>query len=95
MSDGNPVTMHIKILTPGHMLAEADVEAVALPSLEGEIGVLPGHMPLFVALGKGKIRTRRGVDEESYPVRGGYAQIQPDGIIVMTEAGEDEGGSGA
>ena len=89
------MTMHLKILTPGRLLAEAEVDAVALPSLEGEIGVLPGHMPLFVALGKGKIRTRSGVDEESYPVRGGYAQIQPDGIIVMTEAGEDEGGSGA
>ncbi len=87
--------MHLKILTPGRRLAEAEVDAVTLPSLEGEIGVLPGHVPLFVALGKGRIKTRSGADEDSYAVRGGYAQIRPESIIVMTEAGEDEDTGGA
>ncbi len=65
MSDGLPATLHLKVVTPRRLLAETEVEAVFLPTLEGQIGVLPGHRPLFVGIGKGKLRLpggrRRGI----------------------------------
>ena len=91
MSEGVPATIHMKVVTPRRLLVEADVEAVFLPTLEGEIGVLPGHRPLFVGIGKGKLRHRSGGDEESIAIRGGYAQVQPEKVVVMTEVGEDDG----
>ena len=90
MSAGGPATIHLKVVTPRRLLVEADVEAVFLPTLEGEIGVLPGHRPLFVGIGKGRLRHRTGGDEESLAVRGGYAQVQPEKVVVMTEVGEDD-----
>ena len=90
MSDGIPATIHLKVVTPRRLLVEADVESVALPSLEGEVGVLPGHRPLFVGIGRGKLRYRAAGDEESFAIRGGYAQIQPEKVVVMTEVGEDD-----
>jgi F-type H+-transporting ATPase subunit epsilon len=91
-----PATLHLKVITPARLLVEADVESVFLPSLEGEVGVLPGHRPLFVNLGAGRLRFRSGEDEESFPVRGGYAQVQPEKVLVMTDVGEDdEDGGGA
>jgi F-type H+-transporting ATPase subunit epsilon len=95
MSDAVPATIHLKVVTPRRLLAEADVEAVFLPTLEGEIGVLPGHRPLFVGIGKGKLTFRAAGDEESFRVQGGYAQVQPERVVVMTEVGEDdESGNG-
>ena len=91
MSEGVPATIHLKVVTPRRLLVEADVEAVFLPTLEGEIGVLPGHRPLFVGIGKGKLRHRSGGDEESIAIRGGYAQVQPEKVVVITEVGEDDG----
>jgi F-type H+-transporting ATPase subunit epsilon len=91
MSEGAPATIHLKVVTPRRLLVEADVEAVFLPTLEGEIGVLPGHRPLFVGIGKGRLRHRSGSDEESVAVQGGYAQVQPEKVVVMTEVGEDDG----
>lgn len=91
MSEGVPATIHLKVVTPRRLLVEADVEAVFLPTLEGEIGVLPGHRPLFVGIGKGKLRHRSGGDEESIAIRGGYAQVQPEKVVVVTEVGEDDG----
>ena len=91
MSEGAPATIHLKVVTPRRLLVEADVEAVFLPTLEGEIGVLPGHRPLFVGIGKGRLRHRSGGDEESIAIRGGYAQVQPEKVVVMTEVGEDDG----
>jgi F-type H+-transporting ATPase subunit epsilon len=91
MSEGAPATIHLKVVTPRRLLVEADVEAVFLPTLEGEIGVLPGHRPLFVGIGRGKLRHRTAGEEESVAIRGGYAQVQPEKVVVMTEVGEDDG----
>jgi len=90
MSDGIPATIHLKVVTPRRLLVEADVESVALPTLEGEVGVLPGHRPLFVGIGRGRLSYREGGGEESVAVQGGYAQVQPEKVVVMTEVGEDD-----
>ena len=66
MSDGLPATLHLKVVTPRRLLVETDVEAVFLPTLEGQIGVLPGHRPLFVGIGRGKLIYREGGGEESF-----------------------------
>ena len=95
MSDGSPATLHLKVVTPRRLLVEADVEAVFLPTLEGQIGVLPGHRPLFVGMGRGKLIYREAGSEESFVVRGGYAQVQPEKVVVMTEVGEDDDSGGA
>jgi F-type H+-transporting ATPase subunit epsilon len=90
MSDGIPATIHLKVVTPRRLLVEDDVDAVSLPSLEGEVGVLPGHRPLFVGIGRGKLTYRAGRDEESFAIHGGYAEVQPEKVVVMTEVGEDD-----
>ena len=90
MSDGIPATIHLKVVTPRRLLVEDDVDAVSLPSLEGEVGVLPGHRPLFVGIGKGKLSYRAGGGEESFTIQGGYAQVQPEKVVVMTEVGQDD-----
>ncbi len=95
MTDPGPATIHLKVVTPLRLLVEADVEAVALPSLEGEIGILPGHRPLFVGIGRGRVRFRNGAEEEAFAVRGGYAQVQPEKVVVVTDVDEDEENGGA
>lgn len=90
MSDGLPATLRLKVVTPTRLLVETEVEAVFLPTLEGQIGVLPGHRPLFVAIGRGRLIYREGGGEDSFLIRGGYAQVQPEKVVVMTEAGEDD-----
>jgi F-type H+-transporting ATPase subunit epsilon len=95
MSGEIPATLHLKVITPSQLLVEADVESVFLPSLEGEIGILPGHRPLFVGIGTGRVRFRTGGDEDSFPIRGGYAQVQPEKVLVMTDVGEDDEDGGA
>ena len=90
MSAALPATIHLKVVTPRRLLVEADVEAVFLPTLEGEIGVLPGHRPLYVGIGPGKLAYREAGDENSFAIQGGYAQVQPERVVVMTEVGEDD-----
>ena len=85
------MTIHLKVITPQKLLAEADADAVFLPTLEGQIGVLPGHRPLYTALGRGVLSYRAEGDEESFAVKGGFAEVRPDDVVVVTEVDEDEG----
>jgi F-type H+-transporting ATPase subunit epsilon len=96
MSDGIPATIHLRVVTPRRLLFEDDVDAVSLPSLEGEVGVLPGHRPLFVGIGRGKLTYSAAGDEGSFAIHGGYAEVQPEKVVVMTEVGEnDDSGNSA
>ena len=95
MSAQGTATIHLKVVTPLRLLVEADVDSVALPSLEGEIGILPGHRPLFVGLGRGRVRFLSSGEEEAFAVRGGYAQVQPEKVVVMTDVDEDDANGGA
>jgi F-type H+-transporting ATPase subunit epsilon len=90
MSPSPSPSFHLKVITPRVLLVEAEVDEVSIPSLEGAIGILPGHRPLMTALGKGKITYRQGKSEESFAVEGGTAEILPDRVIVFTELSDEE-----
>ena len=85
-----PAALSLKVLTPRALLVEAEATEVSLPSLEGYIGILPGHRPLLVALGKGRISYRSAGEEERFDIAGGYAEVLPDRVTVFTEVSDDE-----
>ncbi|MBC8358532.1 MAG: hypothetical protein WBC02_02565 [Candidatus Aminicenantaceae bacterium] len=90
MTQDLPLSLQLKVITPRKLLVDEEVGEVSLPSLEGYLGVLPGHRPLFLALGKGRITYRMAQKEEALSVQGGYAEILPEKVVVFTEQVEDE-----
>ena len=90
MSDPTPSTFRLKVVTPRRLLCEVDAESASIPTLEGYIGVLPGHRPLFAAVGKGVLTYRAEGSEDGHRIEGGFVQVRPDEVIVMTEVSEDE-----
>ena len=55
----------LEIVTPERLAYSDSVDAVVLPGIEGELGVLPHHAPLVSMLGVGELRIRKGGTEES------------------------------
>jgi F-type H+-transporting ATPase subunit epsilon len=90
MSKNLPSSLRLRVIAPRKLLVDEEVEGVSLPSLEGYLGILPGHRPLFTALGKGAITIRTAKGEEKFSVHGGYAEIHPDRVFVFTELVENE-----
>ena len=90
MSDTSPSSLELRVITSREVLVDERVEEVSLPSLEGYLGILPGHRKLLVALGKGRIEYRSARSKKHYAVNGGYARIHPDSVLVFTEPEEDE-----
>jgi F-type H+-transporting ATPase subunit epsilon len=78
----------LEIVTPERLAYSDTVDAVNLPGIEGELGVLPHHAPLVSMLGVGELRIRKGGAEESFAIVGGFLQVRPDKVVVMAETAD-------
>jgi F-type H+-transporting ATPase subunit epsilon len=78
----------LEIVTPERLAYSDTVDAVNLPGIEGELGVLPHHAPLVSMLGVGELRIREGGAEESFAIVGGFLQVRPDKVVVMAETAD-------
>lgn len=90
MSTDIPTSLHLQVITSHRVLTDDEVLEVILPSLDGYLGIFPGHRPLLVVLGEGELTLRTQDKQESFPVEGGYAEVQPGKILVFTELQQDE-----
>ena len=72
------------VVTPERTLFDELVEFVALPLLDGELGVLPGRSPLLGRLGYGELRTKAHGNTQRYFVDGGFAQVRDNVVTILT-----------
>lgn len=76
----------IQIVTPEREVVVADdVTFVLAHGIEGDVGILPGHAPMLIALGLGPIKIERGERTERMLVDGGFLQVKDDNVIVLAE----------
>ena len=80
--------LRLEIVTPERVAYEDDVDSVQCPGSEGELGILPHHAPLLSTLGFGELRIRKGGQEESFAIAGGFVQVRPDKVVVMAETAD-------
>ena len=80
--------LRLEIVTPERLAYEDDVDAVNVPGVEGELGILPNHAPLVSTLGFGELRIRKGGAEEVFAIVGGFVQVRPDKVVVMAETAD-------
>jgi F-type H+-transporting ATPase subunit epsilon len=77
-----------EIVTQERIVFSEDVDAVNLPGSEGRLGILPNHSPLLTTLGFGEVVVRKAGQEEFFAIGGGFAEVQPDKVIVLADSAE-------
>ena len=80
--------IRLEIVTPERAVLTDDVDMVIAPASEGYVGILPHHAPLLTTLGPGELRIKKGGVETSLAVFGGFMDVRPDRVVVLTEAAE-------
>lgn len=75
----------LRIITPERVFYEGDVDMVELNTTEGEIGVLPGHIPLTVIVKPGILSIYEKDGEKTAALHSGFVEILPDGITILAE----------
>ena len=86
--------IHVKILTAEKTLFEDDAGMVTAPGLEGEFGVLPGHISFIGALDVGVLQVKSSpkveTPENLYAIHGGFLKVADDAVLVLATAAETQ-----
>ena len=62
------------------------VDTVVIPTVEGEIGILPGHIPLVAQVGAGELRATKGGVTQLLVVGGGFAQVSGEKVSILADS---------
>jgi len=79
------MALTLEIVTPEARVYSDTIDTVVIPTTEGEIGILPGHIPLLTRIADGELRVIKGGVETHLAVGGGFAQIEGDTVSVLAE----------
>jgi F-type H+-transporting ATPase subunit epsilon len=80
--------VRLDIVTAERLVYSEDVDIVVAPGVEGQLGVLPHHTPLMTTLEAGEMIVRKGGEEFSLAISGGFLEVRPDRIIVLADTAE-------
>jgi F-type H+-transporting ATPase subunit epsilon len=83
-----PLTL--EIVTPEARVYSESVDTVVIPTVEGEIGILPGHIPLVAQVGAGELRATKGGVTQLLIVGGGFAQVTGEKVSILAERAIEE-----
>jgi F-type H+-transporting ATPase subunit epsilon len=72
------------VVTPESTVLDEQVDFVALPLFDGEIGIAPGRSPMIGRLGYGELRLVGGGGPRRYYVDGGFVQVADNVVSVLT-----------
>lgn len=79
---------HCDIVTQERTVFSGEADYISLPGSEGRMGILPHHSPLLTTLGFGEVVVRVHGKDEYYAVGGGFAEVQPEKVIVLADSAE-------
>ena len=78
-------TIKLEIVTPETKTFSEDVDMVTLTGTEGEMGILPMHMPLMTQLVAGEIVARKGTETIFLAVGDGFVQVTGERVAILTD----------
>jgi len=78
-------TIKLEIVTPEAKIFSDDVDMVTLTGTEGEMGILPQHMPLMTQLVAGEVIAQKGKDTIFLAVGDGFVQVTGDRVAILTD----------
>lgn len=84
-------SLSVEVVTPSATLYKGEAEMVVAMTTDGEIGVLPLHVPIVAELAPGELRLKQGSAEDTkyFATYGGYLQCADDRMIILTDNAVD------
>jgi F-type H+-transporting ATPase subunit epsilon len=80
--------LRLEIVTPEKRVLDADVDVVTVPTVSGEIGILPSHAPMVSALRPGVLTYNVKGSMEKLAVAGGFVEVNADKVAILADAAE-------
>jgi F-type H+-transporting ATPase subunit epsilon len=81
-------TLLLEIVTPERKVYSDDVDMVIVRGNQGELGIMPNHIPLVTPLEVAPIVIKKGDQEHLVAVSGGFVEVRKDKVVVLAESAE-------
>ncbi len=79
-------TIHVDVVSAEESIFSGEAKFVALPGEAGELGILPGHIPLITRIKPGAVRIEKADGGEEFVfVAGGILEVQPHCVTVLSD----------
>ncbi len=73
----------ITILTPQSQIYSGEADEIIVPTVTGEIGILPNHVPLLTQILPGELRIKTGEKTQYFAIMGGYLEVANNQVNVL------------
>jgi F-type H+-transporting ATPase subunit epsilon len=81
--------IHCEVVTVERLVFDDDVDMVIAPGVEGQLGILPGHVSLMTALTIGELVLRQeGLEDTVLAIGGGFMEVRPHHVMVLADSAE-------
>lgn len=80
--------LRIELITPDRTVFEGEADAVSLPTPDGEITILPHHIPLISLISAGSILVRKGNEEQLFAVSRGVVEVDGTSLRVLVDTAD-------
>jgi len=76
--------LRLVLVTPETTLLDTAVSTLRFPMFDGQIGILPGRLPLVGRLGYGELMLTTAEGQQSYFIDGGFVQVKQGVVSILT-----------
>ena len=80
--------MKLKIITQERVVFDEQVDSIFSKGIDGEFGILKGHIPMMTALDIGVTRAYIGDEEKKFTTMGGILQFKDEECLILTTLAE-------
>jgi F-type H+-transporting ATPase subunit epsilon len=83
------VPLDVRLVSPEESLFSGEAEFVLARTVAGELGILPGHIPLLGQLAPCEVKIAAGGDDNKFDIPGGFIMVKDDKVIILAEEAEE------
>lgn len=75
--------LQVNVLTPQAQIYSGEADEVLVPSISGELGILPNHASLMTQIEPGELIIKTGTKDQSIAIMGGYIEVNNNTVNVL------------
>ncbi len=79
------MTFHLQIVTPESVIFQGEVEELIVPTVDGQLAILPNHTQLLSKLAHGELVIKNGKNEQFLAVEGGFIEVDSKQVSVLAD----------
>ena len=85
------MALTVELVAADRKVWEGEASQVSARSIDGELGILPGHTPILCVLAHGEVRVNTGGAWRTAVVDGGFLSVDHDRVTIVAESVDASG----